>query len=51
MEKLHKEELHNLYSLPSVIRMMKSRRMKWEGHVVGTGAERILMESQKEGGH
>jgi hypothetical protein len=26
--KLHREELHNLYSLPSIIRMMKSRRMK-----------------------
>jgi hypothetical protein len=30
--KLHNEELHNLYSLPS-IRMMKSRRMRWAGHV------------------
>jgi hypothetical protein len=31
--KLHNEELHNLYSLPSIIRMIKSRRMKWAGHV------------------
>jgi hypothetical protein len=31
--KLHNEELHNLYSLPSVIRMIKSRRIRWAGHV------------------
>jgi hypothetical protein len=30
--KLHNEELHNLYYLPSIIRMIKSRRMKWTGH-------------------
>jgi hypothetical protein len=27
--KLHNEELHNLYSSPSIIRMIKSRRMRW----------------------
>jgi hypothetical protein len=32
--KLHNEELHNLYSLPSIIRMIKSRRMRWAGHVI-----------------
>jgi hypothetical protein len=31
--KLHNEELHNLYSSPGIIRMIKSRRMKWAGHV------------------
>jgi transcription termination factor 2 len=31
--KLHNEELHNLYSFPSIIRMIKSRRMRWAGHV------------------
>jgi hypothetical protein len=31
--KLHNEELHNLYSSPNIIRMMKSRRMRWAGHV------------------
>jgi hypothetical protein len=31
--KLHNEELHNLYSSPSIIRMIKSRRMGWEWHV------------------
>jgi hypothetical protein len=32
--KLHNEELHDLYSLPRIIRIMKSRRMRWVGHVV-----------------
>jgi hypothetical protein len=31
--KLHNEELHNLYCSPSIIRMIKSRRMRWVGHV------------------
>jgi hypothetical protein len=31
--KLHSEELHNLYSSPNIIRMMKSRRMRWTRHV------------------
>jgi hypothetical protein len=31
--KLHKEELHNLYPSPSIIRMMKWRRIRWSGHV------------------
>jgi hypothetical protein len=30
---LHNEELHNLYSSPNIIRMIKSRRMRWAGHV------------------
>jgi hypothetical protein len=30
--KLHNDELHNLYSLPNIIRMIKSRRMRWAGH-------------------
>jgi hypothetical protein len=31
--KLHNKELHNLYSSPNIIRMNKSRRMRWAGHV------------------
>jgi hypothetical protein len=31
--KLHNEELHDLYSSPSIIRIIKSRRMRWAGHV------------------
>jgi hypothetical protein len=34
---MHNEELHNLYSSPSIIRMIKSRRMRWTGHVAGIG--------------
>jgi hypothetical protein len=32
--KLHNYQLHNLHSSPSIIRMIKSRRMRWGGHVV-----------------
>jgi hypothetical protein len=31
--KLHNKELHNLYALPSIIRMIKSKWMIWAGHV------------------
>jgi hypothetical protein len=31
--KLHNEELHDLYSSPSIIRLIKARRMRWAGHV------------------
>jgi hypothetical protein len=31
--KLHNEELHDLYSSPSIIRIMKTRRKRWAGHV------------------
>jgi hypothetical protein len=37
--KLHNEELHNLYSLPNIIRIIKSRRMRWAGHVARMGGE------------
>jgi hypothetical protein len=40
MEKLHNEELHNLYSSPDIIRHNKSRRMKWAGHKARMGEER-----------
>jgi hypothetical protein len=44
--KLHNEELHKLYSSPSIIRMIKSR-MRWSGHIARLGekrnAYRILM--------
>jgi hypothetical protein len=38
--KLHNEELHNLYSSPSIIRMNKSRRMRWAVHVTLMGEKR-----------
>jgi hypothetical protein len=34
---LHNEKLHNLYSTPSIIRMIKSRTMRWAGHVARMG--------------
>jgi hypothetical protein len=40
--KLHSEKLHNLYSSPDIIRQVKSRRIKWEGHVARMGGERKL---------
>jgi hypothetical protein len=46
--KLHNEELHNLHSSPCIIRMIKSRRMRWAGHITRVGekrhAYRILVE-------
>jgi hypothetical protein len=36
-KRLHNEELHNLYASPKFIRVIKSRRMRWVGHVVGMG--------------
>jgi hypothetical protein len=38
--KLHNEELHNFYSSPSIIRIMKSERMRWMGHVAQMGEKR-----------
>jgi hypothetical protein len=38
--KLHNEELHNLHSSPSIIRIIKSRRMRWAGHVAQMGEKR-----------
>jgi hypothetical protein len=38
--KLHSEELHHLYSSPNIIRQIKSRRMRWAGHVAHMGKDR-----------
>jgi hypothetical protein len=38
--KLHNEELHNLYSSPIIIRIIKSRSMRWAGHVARIGKKR-----------
>jgi hypothetical protein len=38
--KMHNEELRDLYSSPSIIRIIKSRRMIWVGHVARMGAKR-----------
>jgi hypothetical protein len=38
--KLHNEELHNLYSSSLIIRIIKSRRMRWTGHAARMGEKR-----------
>jgi len=44
---LHNEELSDLYPLPNIVRVVKSRRMKWAGHVArmgeGRGVDRVLV--------
>jgi hypothetical protein len=45
--KLHSDELHSLYSSPNIVRVIKSRRMRWAGHVPrmgkGRGVYRVLV--------
>ena len=38
--KLHNEELNDLYYLPSIVRVIKSKRMRWAGHVARMGERR-----------
>jgi hypothetical protein len=49
---LHKEELHDLYSSPIIIRIIKSMTMRWEGYVARMGRREPRMgyweESQRE---
>jgi len=40
LRRLHNEELNDVYSSPSVVRVIKSRRMIWAGHVARMGEER-----------
>jgi hypothetical protein len=50
--KLHNEELHDLYSSPSIIRMIKSSRMRWARHVARIGEKRnayMLLVGKPEG--
>jgi hypothetical protein len=53
--KLHNEELYKLYPLPSVTEFIKSRMMRWPGHITRMGTKRhvyrILVEIQKERYH
>jgi hypothetical protein len=53
--KLHNEELHNLYSSPSIIRMIKSRRLRWRRHLAGMEEKRkhigYWWESHKKRNH
>jgi hypothetical protein len=54
-KKLHGEELYDVYSSPSIIRVVKSRKMKWAGNVtrMGRRGTRICCwwGSQRDGGH
>jgi hypothetical protein len=53
--KLHNEELHNLYSSPSIIRVIKSRTMRWAWYVARMGRKGMQigfwLETQKEKDH
>jgi hypothetical protein len=53
--KLNNEELHNLYFLPNIIRIIKSRRMRLAGHVAQMGpkmnAYKILVGKSEGSGH
>jgi hypothetical protein len=42
--KLHNYELHSLYSSPNIVRVIKSRRMMWVGHVARMGEGRGIYE-------
>jgi hypothetical protein len=42
--KLHNNDLQSLYSLPNIVRVVKSRRMRWAGHVARMGRGDVFME-------
>jgi hypothetical protein len=53
--KLHNEEFHDTYSSPTIVRVIKSRRIIWVGHVArignGRGVYRVLVAKMREGDH
>jgi hypothetical protein len=49
--KLHNEELRELYSSPSIIRIIKSRRMRWAGHAARMGRRGTLIDYWWERDH
>ena len=40
--RLHNEELNDMYPSPNIVRVIKSRRMRWAGHVARMGEERVV---------
>jgi hypothetical protein len=40
--KLHNDDLHNMYSSPNNVRVIKSRGMRWTGHVAPKGKEKVV---------
>ena len=42
MEEINNENIIDLYSSPNIVRMIKSRRMRWVGHVARVGEERVV---------
>jgi hypothetical protein len=49
LQTLYNEELHNLYSSPDITRQIKSRRMRWAGHVARMGEEIKALVGSPEG--
>ena len=47
--KLHNEELNDLYSSPNIVRVIKSIRMRWAGHVARIGDRRVVLVVKPEG--
>jgi len=45
--RLHNEELHGLYDSPDIIRIMKSRRLRWTGHVARLGENKDYIGKPK----
>jgi hypothetical protein len=54
-KKLHNDELHSLYSSPNIVRLIKSRTLRWAGHVArmgeGRGVYRVLFGVPKARDH
>ena len=48
--RLHNEELNDLYSSPNIVRVIKSRRMRWAGHVARMGEESVQVLGGEIGG-
>jgi hypothetical protein len=52
---LHSEKLHSFYRSPNVVRVVKSRRLRWEGHVIrveeGRSSFKIVIEFLQERDH